>query len=114
MTGNISWLEDRIRGDGAVVVIDGGMGTELEKSGVPMDGKLWSGRAVLSHPGAVRQAHEDYITAGAEVIITNTFAAARHMLEPGGLGDQVKDINLNAVKLAQQARDRAAKKPDVL
>lgn len=111
MTNNISWLEDRVNSDGAPVVIDGGMGTQLEKIGVPMDDKVWSSRAVLSHPNAVRQVHEDFITAGAEVIITNTFAAARHMLEPGGLADHVKDINLNAVKLAQQARDSAAEGP---
>ena len=109
MIDSISWLEDRLLGDGAPVVIDGGMGTQLEKSGVPMDSKVWSSRAVLSHPDAVRVAHEEFITAGAEVIITNTFAAARHMLEPGGLGEHVKDINLNAVKLAQQARDSVAK-----
>ena len=111
MGDDISWLQDRIAGAGAAVVLDGGMGTELEKSGVPMDGKVWSGRAVLSHPDAVRQTHEDFINAGAEVIIANTFAAARHMLEPGGLGDHVKEINQNAVKLAQQARDRVAREP---
>jgi len=111
MTDNISWLEDRLSGKGAPLVIDGGMGTQLEKSGVPMDGKVWSARAVLSHPKAVQQAHEDFIAAGAEVIITNTFSAARHMLEPGGLGDHVRELNRNAVKLAQQARDSAAKAP---
>jgi homocysteine S-methyltransferase len=111
MANSISWLEDRIHGDGPPLIIDGGMGTELEKSGVPMDGKVWSGRAVLSHPDAVRQAHEEFIAAGAEVIIANTFAAARHMLEPGGLGDYTREINLNAVKLAQQARDNVATEP---
>ena len=108
MSNDISWLQARLDGAGKPVVIDGGMGTQLEQSGVPMDGKVWSGRAVLTHPDAVLQAHEAYITAGAEVIITNTFAAARHMLEPGGQGDHVKDINLNAVRLAQQARDNVA------
>lgn len=108
MSNNISWLQDRLCGIGKPVVIDGGMGTLLEQSGVPMDGKVWSGRAVLTHPDAVLQAHEAYITAGAEVIIANTFAAARHMLEPGGLGDHVKEINLNAISLAQQARDNVA------
>jgi S-methylmethionine-dependent homocysteine/selenocysteine methylase len=111
MTNNISWLEDRLNGVGPVVVIDGGMGTELEKSGVPMDGKVWSGRAVLTHPETVRSIHEEFIIAGAEVIIANTFAAARHMLEPGGYGDFVKEINLNAVRLAQQARDNVATDP---
>ena len=108
MSNDISWLQARLNGAGKPVVIDGGMGTLLEQSGVPMDGKVWSGRAVLTHPDAVLQAHEAYIAAGAEVIIANTFAAARHMLEPGGLGDHVKEINLNAVRLAQQARDNVA------
>lgn len=111
MPDNISWLEVRLRGYGAPVVIDGGMGTHLEKSGVPMDDKVWNARAILSHSEAVQQAHEEFITAGAEVIITNTFSAARHMLEPGGLGDQVKDVNLTAVRLAQQACDSVAQGP---
>ncbi len=111
MSDDITWLEQRLSGAGAPVVIDGGMGTELEKAGVPMDGKVWSGRAVLSHPNEVRRIHEQFIDAGAEVIIANTFASARHMLEPGGLGDHVKEININAVKLAQQARDNVAREP---
>ena len=73
-----------------------------------MDGKVWSSRAVMSHPESVRRTHEAFINAGAEVIITNTFAAARHMLEPGGLGEHVREINLDAVRLAQQARDNTA------
>jgi len=111
MIAKISWLEDRLCGEGPPVMIDGGMGTELEKSGVPMDGQVWSGQAVLSHPDAVRETHEAFISAGAEVIITNTFSSARHMLEPAGLGDLVKDINLNAVRLAQQARQNIASEP---
>lgn len=111
MNADISWLEDRVNGSGAPLIIDGGMGTELERSGVPMDDKVWSGRSVMSHPEIILQVHEAFITAGAEVIIANTFAAARHMLEPGGLGDYVRDINLRAVRLAQQARDNAAQVP---
>ena len=111
MSKDIDWLEDRLRGTGTPVIIDGGMGTELEKAGVPMNGNVWSGQAVLTHPESVLTAHEAFINSGAEVIIANTFASARHMLEPGGLGDQVRKINLDAVKLARQARDQTAKKP---
>lgn len=111
MTDNINWLIDRINGKAAPLIIDGGMGTQLQNSGVPMDGRVWSGRSVLSHPEAVVQAHEAFIQAGAEVIIANTFAAARHMLEPGGLGEQVEEININAVRLAKQARDNVAENP---
>ncbi len=111
MTDDLSWLKDRIRSDGPPLIIDGGMGSELEKSGVPMDEIVWSARALLSHPEAVRETHEAYIIAGAEVITTNTFSSARHMLEPGGLGKYLNDINQNAVKLAQRARDSVATGP---
>jgi homocysteine S-methyltransferase len=96
MSIELCWLEERLNGAGAPLIIDGGMGTELEKSGVPMDGKVWSGAAVLSHPEVVRGTHEDCIAAGAEVINANTFAAARHMLEP-----QARDnAATNAVAIA--------------
>ena len=108
---DISWISQRLQGQGPPVVIDGGTGTLLQQLGVTLDSRVWSGRAVLSHPEAVRRAHEEFIAAGAEVIIANTFAAARHMLEPGGLGDQVREINMNAVTLAHEAIDNAANTP---
>lgn len=111
MTSKADWLKDRLNGRGDAIISDGGMGTQLEKVGVVMHGKVWSGEAVLSNPDAVRRVHEDFIRAGAEVIITNTFAAGRHVLEPGGLGEHVAAINTNAARLAQQARDNAAERP---
>jgi homocysteine S-methyltransferase len=93
------------------MILDGGMGTALERNGVPMDDRVWSGRAMLTHPDAVRSAHEAFIQAGAEAILTNTFSTARHMLEPGGLGSEVRKINSLAVDLAKQARERVARSP---
>ncbi len=87
------------------------MGTELEKSGVPMNGACWSGLAVLEAPDAVRHVHADFIRAGAEVIITNTFSAGRHMLDPAGAAEHVAAINLNAVTLAREAIEEAATGP---
>lgn len=110
MTAHSS-LWPRFTGEGPPIILDGGMGTALEKSGVPMDDKVWSGRAMLTHPDEVRSAHEAFIQAGAEAILTNTFSTARHMLEPGGLGDKVQEINAKAVALAKEARDRVAEKP---
>ena len=92
---------------GEIVLIDGGTGTELQRRGVPMDEIAWSGAAVLSHPTEVRQTHEDYIKAGAQVIIANTFGSTRQMLEPAGFGDQVEAVNRGGVELARQARDNA-------
>jgi len=87
------------------VIIDGAMGTELEARGVPMNETAWSGAALLSHPDVVRAIHAEYIAAGAEVIITNTFAAGRQSLESAGLGDEFARINKSAVEVAKSARD---------
>jgi S-methylmethionine-dependent homocysteine/selenocysteine methylase len=98
-----AWKETLDAGD--VLLIDGGMGTELQRRGVPMDEVAWSGAAVFTDPDAVRETHEDYIRAGSRVITTNTFGSTRQMLEPAGYGDQVEAVHRNAVKLAKQARD---------
>ncbi len=105
-----AWLTDRLAG-GGVVLLDGGVGTELEKRGVSMDGNAWSGRAVLDGADVLRQVHEDFIRAGAEVVITNTFASGRHMLEPAGAGEHVAEINRSAARIALEARDTAAEGP---
>src|SRR5262245_28610965 len=94
------------RGQG--IILDGATGTELQRRGVPMHGFAWSAAALDTHPETVRAVHEDYIRAGADVIITNSFSTARHVLEPAGLGDRVRALNPRAVTLAQAARENAA------
>jgi len=101
-----AWQETLDGGD--ILLIDGGMGTELQRRGVPMNKVAWSGAAVLTHPDAVRETHQDYICAGASVIITNTFGSTRQMLEPAGFGDKVEAVHRGAVELAMQARDNVA------
>ena len=103
MTQTIDWLRQRLLGAGPPVVVDGGMGTQLERLGAPMDARVWSARALDTHPDIVRAAHRAFVDAGAEVIITNTFSAGRHMLEPAGLGDRVAEFNRRAVELARAA-----------
>jgi homocysteine S-methyltransferase len=104
------WLDKRIR-DGVVILIDGAMGTELEARGVPMDEDAWCGPPLLEYGDVVRQIHEDYIRAGAEVIITNTFATGGLALGPVGQADMVGPLNRRAVTLALEARDAAAERP---
>lgn len=103
-------LERRIS-EGGIVCIDGATGTELERRGVPMDEAAWCAVALVTHPNVVREVHEDYIRAGAEVIITNTFPTARHVLRPAGLGEKFEELNALAVRLAREARENAAEAP---
>ena len=72
-------------------------------------GSAWSGAAVHSHPDVLRDVHRDYIAAGAEVIITNTFGTSRFTLAAAGLGESFEPINRRAVTLALQARDLAGR-----
>ena len=96
---------------GEIVILDGAMGTELERRGVPMDDVAWDAAALATHPDVVREVHEDYIEAGADVITTNTFATARHVLEPAGMGDHFRSLNSRAVTLAREARENVAEGP---
>ncbi len=93
--------------DSRPILLDGATGTELESRGVPMNKGAWSGLAVATHPDVVRQVHLDYIQAGAEIIITNTFASGRHMLREAGEESRTEEINRQAALLARQAREEA-------
>ena len=97
--------------DGRVVILDGGVGSEIERRGLDVDANAWAGAAQVLAPDLVRQVHIDYIRAGAEVITTNTFPSARHILETTAFGDQVEEINRTAVRIAKEARDQAADTP---
>jgi S-methylmethionine-dependent homocysteine/selenocysteine methylase len=88
-----------------VEVLDGGTGTELEARGVVMDTHAWSAPANLIAPDLVRAVHEDYVRAGADILITNTYAAARPPLTAAGLAGEVATVNRNAVRAARAARE---------
>ena len=99
-------IEQRIRAN-ELVVIDGAIGTELERRGVPMDKQSWSATANLEHADALEQIHIDYIRAGARIITANTFSTSRPMLEAAGYRDRVGDVNRAAVETALRARERS-------
>lgn len=101
-------LRARIEGR-EVIILDGAIGTQLQRMEVPMSHDAWAAIALETHPFTVRRLHELYIEAGVDVITTNTYSSARHNLLPLGLGDKIRELNLRAVMLAQDARDRAAR-----
>ena len=84
-----------------LLLADGAIGTELRARGW----RYPSDVAVLERPELVRQLYEDYIAAGAELILTNSFTSNRSQLERHGLGDRVRDVNFEAARLARDARE---------
>ncbi|MGH1481552.1 MAG: homocysteine S-methyltransferase family protein [Geminicoccales bacterium] len=97
-------LQNRLH-NGAQVMIDGGTGTEVERRGVPQLDNAWNGGGALSHPDIVRGIHEDYIRHGAQIVISNTFATSRNLMEDAGVPELFHDYNRRGVELACEARD---------
>ncbi len=91
-----------------VAIIDGGVGTEISRRGIPLHPVYWSAAAHVEHPDIVSAIHLDYINAGVDIISTNTFMTGRHVLEAGGRND-FKEINLKAIELAKMARQLSGK-----
>lgn len=94
-----------------VLIFDGAMGTQLmalDLSAQDFGGPEYSGcneALVLTRPDIVRNIHESYLEAGADVVETDSFTASRLKLDEYGLGERTYDVNLCAAKLAREACD---------
>ncbi len=88
---------------GGVIVIDGGTGTDIQRRGVAMSGDTWCAEANLGHPEIVCGVHRDYVQAGAEIIIANTFATSPLLFNALGRDDGMLVIDRIAVALAIEA-----------
>ena len=87
-----------------MIILDGGMGQELvSRAGSATD--LWSMQALLDMPDLVRQVHDEYFKAGADVATTNTYAVLRDRLETKGLIEHFLPMTHSACKMAVEARD---------
>jgi homocysteine S-methyltransferase len=92
-----------------VVLLDGATGTELERHGVDTSTPIWSALALLEAPNVVEKIHREYLEAGAEVVITNTFRTHRRNLERVGMGNEAARLTTLAVAIAQKAVQASGK-----
>lgn len=90
-----------------IIVMDGGMGTEILRRGVSTTLPLWSAEALLTHPEVVQKIHGDYIVAGAEIIITDTFRTTRWAFAKKEQADKARDMTLLACRLVRRAIEQA-------
>jgi homocysteine S-methyltransferase len=81
------------------LIFDGAMGTVIYERGVFINSCF--DELNITRPDFIREIHQNYINAGAEVILTNTFGANARKLEKYGLADKVKEINEKGVELAK-------------
>lgn len=99
---------------GELILLDGALGTELERRGIPAPLPLWSAQALLDSPDSVRSIHEDYVRAGADIITANTFRATPRALAKVGKAADAERLAEGAIAIAREAADRARGPRDVL
>ena len=98
---------------GETIILDGGTGTDIQRRGVPMSSSTWCAEANVSHPEVVRAVHEDYIRAGADVIIANTFATSALLFNALGRDDELLTTDRSTAPpwRSRRKRRRAIRSP---
>lgn len=81
------------------LIFDGAMGTVIYEKGVFLN--TCYDELNLTNPDLIKSIHQDYVDAGADVILTNTFGANKIKLEKYGLANKVREINIAGAKLAK-------------
>jgi S-methylmethionine-dependent homocysteine/selenocysteine methylase len=97
------WQAKLARGE--LVLLDGGTGTELRRRGARVDPAAWAGLAAHEHPQLLEAIHRDYIAAGADVIVANTFAGTRFLFDAARVGELWEPTVHAAVTIARRARE---------
>ena len=88
-----------------VFVCDGAVGTMLYSKGVAVNSCCEA--LNLSMPSLIKEVHEAYIRAGAEIVETNTFGANAARLASHGVAEKSREINLAGVRLARECAGNA-------
>jgi S-methylmethionine-dependent homocysteine/selenocysteine methylase len=83
---------------GRLTILDGPLGTELDRRGVSTALPRWSAGAIDDAPEVIAEIHRDYARAGATVHTANTFRTQRRTV-----GDDWERLTRTAVELARRA-----------
>jgi len=89
------------------LLLDGAMGTELERRGLAAPPPLWSAAALLTAPEVVAQIHREYAAAGTDILVANTFRTNPRTLKRAGRLEAGADLNRLAIELARRGAAEA-------
>jgi len=94
-----------------VRILDGGMGQHLLTKGLKAKGSLWSATALIheKYHQLVVDAHLDFIKSGADVIVTNNFAARKIRMVQNKVEEHFNYANKKAGELALKAKEISKK-----
>ena len=87
-----------------IIILDGALGTELERQGYDVFGRLWSAKYLLENPQIIQDLHEDYVRAGSDIITTSSYQASIPAFVEAGLSpEKAYELMKETVCLAQDA-----------
>lgn len=90
--------------NGEIILMNGATGTEILNRGFKTTLPLWSAEILLTNPGVLQQIHSDYIHAGAEIIVTNTFRTTQRTFAKKGLSaKKAREATILACQLVKNA-----------
>lgn len=88
------------------LILDGALGTELESRDYDVSGHLWSAKYLLDNPQVLKEIHEDYLQAGADILTTASYQASLPGLLQAGVEEEESLALIRlTVSLAQEARE---------
>ncbi len=85
------------------VILDGAIGTLLDKRGYATPGPRWSAAVLEEDPQAIQKIHLEYLNAGAQIITTATFRTTSRIYSKLNRAEDARALNYQAVKLAKDA-----------
>lgn len=91
-----------------LIILDGGMGRELQRRGAPFRQPEWSALALSEAPEAVVAVHSAYIEAGASVITSNSYAVVPFHIGEARFAAEGQALAATAGQLARAAADIGA------
>lgn len=94
---------------GNILLLDGGLGQEIQKRSSEPASPLWSVNVMMNAPEIVEAVHADFIDAGAKVITLNTYTASPERLTRDGAIDLFEALHAQAIAIARLARDKSGK-----
>ncbi len=93
------------------LILDGALGTELQRRGVDTGLPLWSAKVLLDAPEVLLQIHQDHIGAGADIIAANTWRTTARTFHRAGYPDRSADLTAKAIAIAMEARGSRPGRP---
>jgi len=99
---------DALLAEKGVLLADGATGTNLFAMGLASGEapELWND----TDPAKITSLHQQFVDAGADIILTNSFGGTRHRLKLHHAQDRVFELNHKAAELARAVADKAGRK----